>query len=93
VREAHHAAILASDLEVEGLVVVVNQRFGEEPLVVVEPFGPLRDGFVLHPHSIVVDVKAEYVKAIEELGEPVEEPEQPARQPRLTRSSFVSVMD
>lgn len=47
----------------------------------------------LEPNSIVADVKAEYVKAMEELGEEVKEPERPARQPSLTRSSFVSVMD
>ena len=47
-REAHHAAVLAPDLEEESLTVMVDERFGEEPLVVVKPLGPLRDGFVLY---------------------------------------------
>ena len=45
--EAHYAAILAPALELYGLIVVVDESFGEEPLVVVEPLGPLGDGLVL----------------------------------------------
>src|SRR3712207_350334 len=45
--EAHHAAVLAPALEVEGLLVVVEEHLREEPLVVVEALGPLRDGIVL----------------------------------------------
>jgi hypothetical protein len=47
----------------------------------------------LDPASIVADVRAAYYEAMHELGEEVEEPERPAGQPRMTRSSFVSVMD
>ena len=46
--EAHHVAVLTPDLEEESLIVVVEQRFFEEPLVVVEAMGPLRDGFVVY---------------------------------------------
>jgi chromosome segregation ATPase len=46
----------------------------------------------LNPQSIVADVKAEYVKAMHELGEPIEVPERPQSNPRLTRDAWVSVM-
>jgi hypothetical protein len=42
------AAVLTSDLESDGFVVVVDQHVGEEPFVVAGPFGPLWDGFVLY---------------------------------------------
>src|SRR5215213_6547308 len=36
-------------LSLDGLIVVVDERFGREPLVVVvKSLGPLRDGFVLY---------------------------------------------
>src|SRR5215218_6358944 len=46
--EAHYAALLALVLDVDGLVVVVDEYLGEDPLVVVEPVGPLGDGLVLY---------------------------------------------
>src|SRR5215218_11477723 len=46
--EAHYAALLALVLDVDGLVVVVDEYLGEDPFVVVEPLGPLRDGLVLY---------------------------------------------
>src|SRR5215211_2666689 len=46
--EAHHSAVLAPYLEAESLIVVVDERFGEEPLVVVKTLGILWDGFVLY---------------------------------------------
>src|SRR5215208_2914682 len=47
-READHAALLASDLQVQGFIVVVDEHFGEEPLVVAETLCPHWDGFVLY---------------------------------------------
>src|SRR5215211_341587 len=47
-KEAHYAVVLAPDLEVDGTIVVVDERFGEKPLVVVKPVGPIRDGRVLY---------------------------------------------
>src|SRR5215218_8443922 len=47
-REAHYAAVLASTLEVESLIVVVGEHLVKESLVVVEALGPLWDGFVLY---------------------------------------------
>jgi hypothetical protein len=35
-------------LEVVGLVVVVDEHLGEEPHVVVEAIGSIRDGLVFH---------------------------------------------
>src|ERR671920_123179 len=35
-------------LSLDGLIVVVDERFGGEPLVVVKSLGQLRDGFVLY---------------------------------------------
>src|SRR5215212_8231623 len=46
--EAYYAAFLALVLDVDGLVVVVEEYLGEDPLVVVEPFCPLGDGLVLY---------------------------------------------
>ena len=46
----------------------------------------------LDPQSIVSDVRGEYYKAMEELGEEIQEPDIPQSNPRLTRSHFVSVM-
>ena len=46
-REAHHGALPPPVLEVEGLVVV-DEDLGEQPLVVVKAFGPIRDGRVSH---------------------------------------------
>src|SRR5215216_4524962 len=46
--EAHYAVVLAPNLEVDGTVVVVDERFGEEPLVVVKPLSPLWDGRALN---------------------------------------------
>src|SRR5215218_8324485 len=46
--ETHYAVVLAPNLEVDGTIVVVDERFGEEPLVVVKPLSPLWDGFVLY---------------------------------------------
>ena len=40
---SHYAAIFAPALKVNGLVVIVDKCLGEDPLVVVEPLGPLRD--------------------------------------------------
>jgi hypothetical protein len=40
---AHYAAVFAPALKVNGLVVIVDKYLGEDPLVVVEPLGPLRD--------------------------------------------------
>jgi hypothetical protein len=44
--EAHHAALLALVLEVDGLVVVVDEYLVEEPAVVVEPLGLFGHGLV-----------------------------------------------
>src|SRR5215210_9059454 len=46
--EAHNAALLASVLEVDGFVVVVDEDLRHKPAAVVEPFGPLGDIFVLY---------------------------------------------
>src|SRR5215210_1041599 len=46
--EAHYAALLASVLEVDGFVVVVDEDLRHKPTAVVEPFGPLGDVFVLY---------------------------------------------
>src|ERR671921_1339867 len=35
-------------LSLDGLIVVADEGFGKEPLVVVKSLGPLRDGFVLY---------------------------------------------
>ena len=35
-------------LSLDGLIVVVDEGFGREPLVGVKPLGRLRDGFVLY---------------------------------------------
>ena len=40
---AHYAAVFAPALKVKGLVVIVDKYLGEDPLVVVESLGPLRD--------------------------------------------------
>ncbi len=53
-REAYYAAVFAPDLEVECVIVVVDERFGEEPLVVVEPLGPFGDGFVLYLARLLI---------------------------------------
>jgi hypothetical protein len=47
-RKADYAAVLAPNLEVESIIVVVDESFGEKPLVVVKSLGPLRDGFVFY---------------------------------------------
>src|SRR5215204_5660690 len=47
-RDAYYAAVLAPALEVDSFVVVVDEYFGEEPLVVVEPLSPLGDGLFLY---------------------------------------------
>jgi hypothetical protein len=46
--EAHYAALLASVLEVDGLIVVVDEDLLDEPAVVVEALRLLWDGLVLH---------------------------------------------
>src|ERR687890_2688822 len=46
--EAHYATLLTLVLNVDGLVVVVDEYLVEDPLVVVEALGPLRDGLVLY---------------------------------------------
>src|ERR671921_3017037 len=46
--EAHHAALLAPVLDVDGLVVVVDEYLGEHPAVVVEALSPLWDGLVAY---------------------------------------------
>src|SRR5215208_5260586 len=46
--EAHHAALLALVLDVDGLIVVVDEDLGEHPTVVVEPLRPLWDSFALY---------------------------------------------
>jgi hypothetical protein len=46
--EAYYTVVSAPELEVESLIVVVEESFGEEPLVVVKTLGPLWDGFVLY---------------------------------------------
>jgi hypothetical protein len=48
VGEAHYAVVLAPEFEIESLIIVVDESLGEEPLVVVEPLCPFRDGFVLY---------------------------------------------
>jgi hypothetical protein len=45
---AHYAAVFAPALKVNGLVVIVDKNLGEDPLVVVEPLGPLRDSPFFH---------------------------------------------
>src|SRR5215213_10490006 len=55
--EAHYAALLALVLDVDGLVVVVDEYLGEDPLVVVEPFCPLGDIFVLHLSGLLAHTR------------------------------------
>src|SRR5215207_7692798 len=51
--KADYTVVLTPTLEVESLIVVVDERFGEKPLVVVKSLGPLRDGFVLYPACLL----------------------------------------
>src|SRR5215208_6895200 len=55
--EAHYAALLALVLDVDGLVVVVDEYLGEDRLVVVEPFCPLGDIFVLHLSGLLAHAR------------------------------------
>ena len=47
-RKPHYATLSALVLDLESLVVVVDEYLGDEPLVVVEPLGPLRDGLIVY---------------------------------------------
>src|SRR5215212_10720835 len=67
--EAHHAALLALVLEVDGLLVVVDEHLVEEPAVVVEALGPLGHGLVpylarllAHAHALLPSTPSCYPK-------------------------------
>ena len=47
-RQPHYAAVLAPALDVESFIVVVDEYLGDEPLIVVKPLGPLRDGLIVY---------------------------------------------
>src|SRR5215212_7074694 len=62
--EAHHAALLAQVLYVDGLVVVVDKHLVERPGVVVEALGPLGHGLVPYLACLLAHAHASFLRRL-----------------------------